>query len=209
MHVSQSWFSPGVMILPILAGALLLWPRALLILFGVVAVTLAYDVFHGKVGPGIITTIVVTAAFAFVLARTRAKLGIQGLRGDQMLIELRDRIRDQGRLPRLPGGWQAASVLQPASGSSFGGDFVVSAFDGKTLQVGAGGRVRQGDRRGHQGAAALRRVRRAAGLGAGRRLPQRLQRLPAAPPATRRPAGRGPGRGFRHRRAPVGRPGDG
>ena len=136
VHVSQSWFAPGVMILPILAGALLLWPRALLILFGVVAVTLAYDAFHGKVGPGIITTIVITAAFAFVLARTRAKLGIQGLRGDQMLIELRDRIRDQGRLPKLPDGWQAASVLQPAGGSSFGGDFVVSAFDGKTLQVG-------------------------------------------------------------------------
>src|SRR5690349_3241264 len=135
VHVSQSWFAPGVMILPILAGALLLWPRALLILFGVVAVTLAYDAFHGKVGPGIITTIVVTAAFAFVLARTRAKLGIQGLRGDQMLIELRDRIRDQGRLPKLPAGWQAVSVLQPAGGSSFGGDFVVSAFDGKTLQV--------------------------------------------------------------------------
>jgi serine phosphatase RsbU (regulator of sigma subunit) len=52
-----------------------------------------------------------------------------------MLIELRDRIRDQGRLPRLQAGWQAASVLQPAGGSSFGGDFVVSAFDGKTLQV--------------------------------------------------------------------------
>src|SRR5215470_17954536 len=43
VHVSQSWFAPGVMILPILAGALLLWPRALLVLFGVVAATLAYD----------------------------------------------------------------------------------------------------------------------------------------------------------------------
>jgi Stage II sporulation protein E (SpoIIE) len=135
VHVSQSWFAPGVMILPILAGALLLWPRALLVLFGVVAATLAYDASHGKVGPGIIATIVITSAFAFVLARTRAKLGIQGLRGDQMLIELRDRIRDQGRLPRLPEGWRSAAVLQPAGGSSFGGDFVVSAFDGKTLQV--------------------------------------------------------------------------
>jgi Stage II sporulation protein E (SpoIIE) len=135
VHVSQSWFAPGVMILPILAGALLLWPRALLVLFGVVAATLTYDAVKGKVGPGIIATIVVTGAFAFVLARTRAKLGLQGLRGDQMLIELRDRLRDQGRLPRLPPGWQTVSVLQPAGGASFGGDFVVSASDGKTLQV--------------------------------------------------------------------------
>jgi hypothetical protein len=33
VHVSESWFSPGVMILPLLAGGLLLWPRALRILF--------------------------------------------------------------------------------------------------------------------------------------------------------------------------------
>src|SRR6266571_3604563 len=65
-HVSQSWFSPGVMILPILAGGLLLWPRALLILFGVVAVMLGYDVASGRAGPGIVATIAVTAAFAFV-----------------------------------------------------------------------------------------------------------------------------------------------
>jgi hypothetical protein len=135
VHVSQSWFAPGVMILPILAGALLLWPRALLVLFGVVALTVSYDAVKGKAGPGIIATIVVTAGFALVLARTREKLGVQGLRGDQMLIELRDRIRAQGRLPKLPGSWRSVSVLQPAGGSSFGGDFVVSACDGETLQV--------------------------------------------------------------------------
>jgi Stage II sporulation protein E (SpoIIE) len=134
-HVSQSWFPPGAMILPIMAGGLLLWPRALLILFGVVAATLAYDVAGGRAGPGIIATIVVTAAFAHVLARTRKKLGVQGLRGDQMLIELRDRIRAQGKLPVLPDGWRSTSVLEPADGASFGGDFLVSASDGKTLEV--------------------------------------------------------------------------
>lgn len=129
------WLSPGVLILPILAGGLLLWPRALRILFCLVAVMLVYDWVGGKQGPGIIATIVVTALFADVLARTRAKLGVQGLRGDQMLIELRDRIRVQGRLPALPDTWHSVSVLQPAGGSSFGGDFLVSACDGKTLEV--------------------------------------------------------------------------
>ena len=37
VHVSAWWFSPGVMILPILAGGLLLWPRALRIYFGFAA----------------------------------------------------------------------------------------------------------------------------------------------------------------------------
>jgi len=130
------WMSPGVMILPILAGGLLIGPRALGILFGVVAVMLAFDWLNDrKAGLGIGATIVLTALFAFVLARTRAKLGVQGLRGDQMLIELRDRIRAQGKMPELPDNWRAISVLRPAGGSSFGGDFLVSAFDGKVLEL--------------------------------------------------------------------------
>jgi hypothetical protein len=134
--VPGDWLSPGVMILPILVGGLLLWPRALLVLFGVVAVMVSYDWLNGKkAGLGIIATIVVTAAFATVLSRIRAKLGMKGLRGDRMLIELRDRIRAQGSMPQLPEGWRAVSVLTPAGGSSFGGDFLVSACDGKVLEL--------------------------------------------------------------------------
>src|SRR5437660_5239840 len=83
VHVSVWWFSPGVMILPILAGGLLLWPRALRIFFGVVAAALIYDTAEGKAGAGIVATIAVTAVFAGVLSRTREKLGVLGLRGDQ------------------------------------------------------------------------------------------------------------------------------
>ena len=135
VHVSVWWFSPGVMILPILAGGLLLWPRALRIFFAFAGAALIYDIVEDKAGFGIIATIVLTAAFADVLARTREKLGLLGLRGDQMLVELRDRIRAQGKLPELGEGWGSAVVLRPAGGSSFGGDFVVSAYDGKTLEV--------------------------------------------------------------------------
>jgi len=135
VHVSVWWFSPGVMILPILAGGLLLWPRALRIFFAVVAAAVAYDVVKGKAGAGIVATIVLTAVFADILSRTREKLGVKGLRGDRMLLELRDRIRAQAKLPELGEGWGSSVVLKPAGGSSFGGDFVVSACDGKTLEV--------------------------------------------------------------------------
>src|SRR3989440_12694075 len=37
VHISAWWFSPGVIILPILVGGLLLWPRALRIYFGFAA----------------------------------------------------------------------------------------------------------------------------------------------------------------------------
>ena len=135
VHLSEWWFSPGVMILPILAGGLLLWPRALRIFFVFAAGALIYDIVDGKAGIGIVATIVLTAIFADVLARTREKLGVQGLRGDRMLLELRDRIRAQGKLPELGDGWGSSLVLKPAGGSSFGGDFVVSFSDGKILEV--------------------------------------------------------------------------
>jgi hypothetical protein len=129
------WISPGVVILPILGGGLLLWPRALRILFGVVAAGLVYDGIYGKAGIGIIATIVITAIYADVLANTRGKLGTRGRRADRMMIELRDRIRVQGNLPDLGDGWGSESILRPAGGSSFGGDFVVSHSDGKNLEV--------------------------------------------------------------------------
>ena len=135
VYVSEWWFSPGAMILPILAGGLLLWPRALRILFVLAGLGIVYDVAEDKAGAGIVATIVVTAVFADVFARTRGKLGMRGLRGDQMLIELRDRIRAQGTLPDLGEGWGSSVVLKPAGGSSFGGDFVVSSFDGKVVEV--------------------------------------------------------------------------
>jgi hypothetical protein len=135
VHLSESWFSPGLMIMPILGGGLLLWPRALRILFGIAGAGIVYDVVEGKAGVGIVATIAATAYFADVLARTRGKLGTRGLRADRMMIELRDRIRAQGTLPQLGDGWESTVVLRPAGGSSFGGDFVVSHSDGKSLEV--------------------------------------------------------------------------
>jgi hypothetical protein len=134
-HVSEWLVSPGVMILPILCGGLLLWPRALRILIGIAAAGLVYDIVLRKAGPGIVVTIGATAYFADVLSNTRGKLGTRGLRADRMMIELRDRIRAQGTLPELGNGWGSAVVLRPAGGSSFGGDFVVSYCDGKSLEV--------------------------------------------------------------------------
>ena len=134
-HVSVWLVSPGVMILPILGGGLMLWPRALRILMAIAAAGLVYDIVMNEAGPGIVVTIAATAYFADVLSNTRGKLGTRGMRADRMMIELRDRIRAQGRLPELGDGWGSTVVLRPAGGSSFGGDFVISHSDGKTLEV--------------------------------------------------------------------------
>jgi len=50
---------------------------------------------------------------------------------------LRDRLRSQGRVPRLPDGWHLETVLRPAFGDSFSGDFVVAtrSDDGALLEL--------------------------------------------------------------------------
>jgi len=60
-HVSEWLVSPGVMILPILCGGLLLWPRALRVLVAIAAGGLLYDVVLHRAGPGIVVTIAATA----------------------------------------------------------------------------------------------------------------------------------------------------
>ena len=54
-----------------------------------------------------------------------------------MLFDLRERIRVQSKLPRLPQGWHREMALRPAGGQSFSGDFVVAARTngGRTLEV--------------------------------------------------------------------------
>ncbi|MEV0406711.1 PP2C family protein-serine/threonine phosphatase [Actinoallomurus sp. NPDC050550] len=135
---SQTWFSPSAVVLTVLAGGLMLRVRSLGILLGAVAAALLYDAIamgFSRVGPGVIATIIVTAVLATVLARSREQLGVKGLRGEQMLLELRDRLRRHGEMPNLPPGWDSTVVLLQAGGSSFGGDFFVSVCNEQTLEV--------------------------------------------------------------------------
>ncbi|GAB3213943.1 PP2C family protein-serine/threonine phosphatase [Marinactinospora thermotolerans] len=132
------WFPPSAVILTVLAGGLLLKRKSLAFLLGVVAAVLLFTAFaldFGQVGPGLLVTIGVTAVLAYLLSGVRERLGVQGLSGEKMLLELRDRLRAQGRLPDLPTGWGSTAVLQQAGGSSFGGDFVVSMRRGDQLDL--------------------------------------------------------------------------
>lgn len=127
--ISQSWFPPSAIVLAVLGGGLVLRVKALAWLLGVVAVVLVYDWFalgENKVGPGVLITVVITSMLAVMLSKTRQQLGVQGLRGEYMLLELRDRLNRQGQIPALTAGWEAKVELVQAGGSSFGGDFVVS-----------------------------------------------------------------------------------
>ncbi|MBB5136311.1 hypothetical protein HNP84_006058 [Thermocatellispora tengchongensis] len=137
-HTVTEWFSPALLILVTLVGGLQLRLRSLVMLLGAVAVALVYVwAVRGSpaIGPGLLVTMGFTAVLAALMSRTRGKLGVQGLRGDAMLLELRDRLKSQSEMPALPKDWGAKVVLKQAGGSSFGGDFLVSTRQDDRLEL--------------------------------------------------------------------------
>ncbi|GII91689.1 membrane protein [Sinosporangium siamense] len=136
--VSMQWASPSLLVPLTLVGGLQLRLRSLSKLLCAEFASLAYIAVErgvGEVGPGMLATVLFTSVLAVMMSRTRGQLGMQGLRGDAMLLELRDRLRNQSELPALPKEWGHKVVLKQAGGSSFGGDFVVSMREGDQVEV--------------------------------------------------------------------------
>jgi hypothetical protein len=134
---SRTWFPVASLSLPVLVGGFLLSVRSLALLYVVVTAVGIFESSHGAHNAGPFFVVLVTAAVVLLFARSRGRLGVQGTRGDSMLVDLRDRLRAQGEMPALPEGWSAEVVLRSAGGASFSGDFLVStrSDDGLTLEV--------------------------------------------------------------------------
>jgi Stage II sporulation protein E (SpoIIE) len=119
------------LVLPMLVGSLILSPRHLpwFIVFNLVLVVLAltqYEVITARVGGAVLVLFV--AGFIILLTSfRRSRLGVAGNQGESMLVDLRDRILGQGRIPELPASWYAESALRSAGGTPFAGDFIVTA----------------------------------------------------------------------------------
>ncbi|MDQ8700945.1 PP2C family protein-serine/threonine phosphatase [Streptomyces sp. LHD-70] len=139
------WFSPALLVLPIVAGGLLLRPASLLGLYAAAAGALIvesvqlgpYTEGASRVTPGIVLTVAACGFFGLVIAQFRSRVGVPWRRGGTMLFDLRERIKTQSKLPGLPPGWHREMALRPAGGQSFSGDFVVAArtSGGRTLEV--------------------------------------------------------------------------
>ena len=130
----------AMQVVPLLGGALLLRTVAMRWLLLAVAVSVGYDLVDvgiDVVRPGALITIGVTALVAYEFARSRQETGLAGATGDTLLLELRDRLQQQGQLPPLPAGWGGDSVVRPAGGAPFAGDFVVSSLtaEGRRLEL--------------------------------------------------------------------------
>ncbi|WP_246486112.1 SpoIIE family protein phosphatase [Kribbella qitaiheensis] len=138
--LAMSTFIPtSVLIIPLLLGGLLLRFRPLVALTLVTLAIGSYvvsDRAQGMPKIGFVLTLGLAAWIVLTGARVRSRLGVQGTRGESMLMELRDTLTAQGELPRLPPGWRAEVAIRSAGGASFSGDFVVSTIrDGELLEV--------------------------------------------------------------------------
>lgn len=130
-----------VFVIPMVIGNLVLGPRilpwALVFVLAVLVVVVAatpQQLDDLRIG-GVLVTFLVGLVI-LVSSFRRTSLGVAGVRGETMLVDLRDRINKQARMPRLPEDWYAESVMRSAGGSSFAGDFIVgSQASGRSLQV--------------------------------------------------------------------------
>ncbi|GAA1229817.1 MULTISPECIES: PP2C family protein-serine/threonine phosphatase [Streptomyces] len=139
------WCSPTALVLPIVAGGLLLRPASLLGLYAAAAAALIvesvrlgpYSEGAARVTPGTVLVVAACGFFGLLIAQFRSRVGVPWRRGGTMLFDLRERIRVQSKLPQLPKGWHREMALRPAGGQSFSGDFVVAARTngGRTLEA--------------------------------------------------------------------------
>jgi hypothetical protein len=118
------------LVLPMLVGSLVLSPRHLpwFIVFNLILVVLALT--QQQVTPRVGGAVLVLFVSGFIILLTsfrRSRLGVAGNQGESMLVDLRDRILGQGRIPELPDSWYAESALRSAGGTPFAGDFIVTA----------------------------------------------------------------------------------
>lgn len=135
--------APSVLMLPLLLTSLLLPPSRVPLLVGLVLAA-AVVVTLAQLDEGFPvarwSTLVTAFAMGAVIMLTsyrRAVLGVAGMRGESMLIDLRDRISRQGDLPDLPETWYVDNGARSAGGSSFAGDFMVARLsdDGRYFAV--------------------------------------------------------------------------
>ncbi|MFP5346260.1 MAG: PP2C family protein-serine/threonine phosphatase [Actinomycetes bacterium] len=138
--VAPYWVPPTASILVVMLGGFLLRVRSLMLLYLVVAAVLAYVIVNaGDYRPSAGQVIVIGIAALLVLgfAQSRERLGVQGMLGESMLVDLRDRLQAQGRIPPLPRQWHLDAAFRAAYGDVFSGDFFVAtrSTDGRTLEM--------------------------------------------------------------------------
>ena len=141
--VSYQVFPALTFVIPLLLGSITLRFQPLLVLVSVIALCVATTVTVQSLEDGMSTArtsslVMMTVVAAILLWEARRRRsGLPGPLGEAMLVDLRDRLQDQGKVPPLPPPWHAESAMLTAGGVHFSGDFMVAdlAEDGSRLEM--------------------------------------------------------------------------
>lgn len=118
--------------LPLTLGALLLGPRELPRLIVGTLVLLAVGLAGRPSFPPqallAILMVYTLGIIILIVSNRRRRLGVGGVRGEDMFVDLRDRLMRVSDLPVLPPEWYAEAQLRTAGGTPFAGDFVVTSL---------------------------------------------------------------------------------
>ena len=137
------WLFPAqapltTLLVPLVVSSLMLGPRQLPWFVVFVLAVLACVVPLQDITVRVVLTVIIIFGLGFVVLLSsfrRSRLGVAGIQGEQMFVDLRDRILRQGGIPALPDEWYAAAELRSAGGTPFAGDFVVASRAGNRLDV--------------------------------------------------------------------------
>ena len=134
-------FTAAVLMVPLLLSEVLLAPRKAPAFVGFLALVLVVETLV-EFPDGIPTRrwvtaliVVLMAVIVLVTQWRRARLGVRGLIGDSMLLDLKERISRNGEIPALPPDWGIDVATRSAGGTSFGGDFMVAHREDSRLAL--------------------------------------------------------------------------
>ncbi len=136
-----SIFSAAIFMVPLLLSEMLLAPRRTApfvgFLIAVLAVETALEFPDGIPARRWVTALIVLlmAGLVMTLQYRRGRLGVRGLTGESMLLDLKERINRNGEIPELPAGWRLDVATRSAGGTSFAGDFMVAHREAGELRL--------------------------------------------------------------------------
>ncbi len=126
-------------LVPILLGSITLRFRPLVFLAALAGLGLTIAVLQEGMTPTRFSTLIVMGVCVgiILLTASRIRTGLPGPLNETMLLDLRNRLYAQGRVPLLPNGWQSQSAMRSAGGAKFAGDFMVAGLsdDGSALEM--------------------------------------------------------------------------
>ena len=138
--IAPAWMPLAVYFVWLLVAMMLLRFRPLVVVcVANAAAAVAALAIKGPITPSrVIGTAAFLVAVVLVLVvASRQRSGLPAMLSEAFLVDLRDRLQAQGRIPPLPDGWDSQTAMIASHGVTYAGDFLVADLteDRKQLEV--------------------------------------------------------------------------